>query len=51
MRSTLRKWFVVRCLRCGHQWDENDPESEVCGCLDKYGERKVEVVSAGASNV
>jgi hypothetical protein len=26
--STIHTWFVVRCLRCGHSWDEDDPESE-----------------------
>jgi hypothetical protein len=46
-----RKWFVVRCLRCGHEWDEENPDAEVCACFDTYGERKVEIVSAGATNV
>ena len=44
------EWFIVRCLRCGHQWDEEDPDSEVCACILKYGSRKVRIVSAGASN-
>lgn len=44
----IRKWFVVRCERCGHQWDEEDPKAEVCACLDKYGHRTVKLISASA---
>jgi hypothetical protein len=46
-----RTWLVVRCLDCGHQWDDDNPDDEVCACLDKHGGRRVVVVSAGASNV
>ena len=49
--ANLREWFIVRCTRCGHTWDEEDPEAEVCACIDTYGSREVIVVSAGASNV
>jgi hypothetical protein len=46
----IRSWFVVRCVRCGHTWDEDDPEAEVCACIDTYGSRQVVLVSNGATN-
>lgn len=49
--ANVRRWMVVKCLNCGHEWDEEDPESEVCACLDKTGKREVVIVAQGASNV
>jgi len=31
----------VECLRCHSVWDEDDPNHEVCACLDRYGSREV----------
>lgn len=47
----MRTWKVVQCLRCKHVWDDDDPESEVCPCLDTYGGRTVRILSSGATNV
>ncbi len=50
VQRPVQTWHVVRCLDCGHQWDDDNPDDEVCACLDKTGSRRVEVVSVGASN-
>lgn len=34
---------VVRCERCGHVWDDDDPNDEVCDCIDKRGRAVTEV--------
>jgi hypothetical protein len=46
----VRTFEVVRCQRCGHVWDDDDPEDEVCACILNYGHRTVEVLSMGATN-
>lgn len=48
--ANVRRFQVVRCLRCGHTWDDEDPEAEVCSCINDYGNRTVEVISEGATN-
>jgi hypothetical protein len=47
---TVRPFQVVRCTRCGHQWDDYDPAGVVCACIDTYGSRTVEVLFEGVTN-
>jgi hypothetical protein len=49
--TPVRRFQVVQCLRCGHVWDEEDPKAEVCACIETHGNRTVEVISEGATNV
>lgn len=47
VRGGESEW--VRCTRCGHEWNDLDPFSEVCSCLDTYGERLVVVLEKNAA--
>lgn len=42
-----RRFQIVRCLKCDHEWDDHDPDAEVCACLDIFGYREVIQVREG----
>lgn len=46
---TVRTWQIVQCARCGHTWDDDNPDDEVCACIDQYGSRQVVVLLEGAA--
>jgi hypothetical protein len=35
----------LRCLDCGHVWDDLNPGHEVCDCFDRLGRRRSEQLS------
>lgn len=47
---SVRSFQVVRCVRCGHVWDDEDMDDFVCPCLNDYGYRQVVVLSEGTTN-
>jgi hypothetical protein len=47
----IRAFQIVMCKRCGHVWDDENPDAEACTCIDTHGQRTVVVLSEGATNV
>lgn len=46
MYQPIRTWHILRCLDCGHVWDDLDPNHEICACFDKTGSRRSELLTA-----
>jgi hypothetical protein len=46
----IREFEVVQCLRCGHIWDDENMDDEVCSCINDYGGRTVQILSQGVTN-
>ena len=48
--SATYEYEYVRCIGCGHTWDDLNPDDYACACILEHGKRTVEIISAGVSN-